>query len=119
MNLNIIADDLKKEAKIQKFRLITRSDMDGLVCAVLLKNIDLIEDILFVHPKDMQDGKIDVLDSDITANLPYHPNARIVFDHHESELMRIHDHKQTKNYIINADAPSAARVIYDFFCCFS
>ena len=36
-----------------KFRLITRSDFDGLVCAVLLKELDLIDDILFVHPKDM------------------------------------------------------------------
>ena len=52
-----------------KFRLVTRSDFDGLVCAVLLKDLDLIDDILFVHPKDMQDGKIDITANDITTNL--------------------------------------------------
>ena len=55
----------------RKFRLVTRSDFDGLVCAVLLKDLDLIDDILFVHPKDMQDGKIDITENDITTNLPY------------------------------------------------
>ena len=54
-----------------KFRLVTRSDFDGLVCAVLLNKIDLIDDIKFVHPKDMQDGKIDISNRDITTNLPY------------------------------------------------
>ena len=54
----------------QTFRLVTRSDFDGLVCAVLLKHLDLIDDILFVHPKDMQDGKIAISARDITTNLP-------------------------------------------------
>ena len=57
----------------KKFRLVTRSDFDGLVCAVLLKHLDMIDDILFVHPKDMQDGKIAITDNDITTNLPYVP----------------------------------------------
>jgi nanoRNase/pAp phosphatase (c-di-AMP/oligoRNAs hydrolase) len=54
-----------------KFRLVTRSDFDGLVCAVLFNELDLIDDIKFVHPKDMQDGKIDITSRDITTNLPY------------------------------------------------
>ena len=41
-----------------KYRLVTRSDFDGLVCAVLLNELNLIDEITFVHPKDMQDGKI-------------------------------------------------------------
>ena len=53
-----------------KFRLITRSDFDGLVSAVLLKHLGLVDDILFVHPKDMQDGKIEVTSNDISTNLP-------------------------------------------------
>ena len=53
-----------------QFRLVTRSDFDGLVCAALLKHLQLIDDILFVHPKDMQDGKIDISPRDITTNLP-------------------------------------------------
>ena len=54
-----------------KYRLITRSDMDGLVSAVLLKDLNMIGDIKFVHPKDMQDGKIKVTSNDISTNLPY------------------------------------------------
>lgn len=66
----------------RKFRLVTRSDFDGLVCAVLLKRLDLIDDILFVHPKDMQDGKVETTERDIVTNLPYVANAHLIFDHH-------------------------------------
>ena len=55
----------------EKYTLVTRSDFDGLVCAVLLKELDMIDDIKFVHPKDMQDGKITITNRDITTNLPY------------------------------------------------
>ena len=96
-----------------KCRLITRSDFDGLVCAVLLKHLDLIDDIVFVHPKDMQDGKIEVTDRDITTNLPYVAGAKMVFDHHESETLR--NAVRADNHIIHPDAPSAARVVYDYY----
>ena len=95
-----------------KFRLITRSDFDGLVCAVLLKQMDLIDDIKFVHPKDMQDGKIEVTDRDITTNLPYVPGVHLSFDHHSSETMR---NVVLTNHIIHPDAPSAARVVFDHY----
>jgi len=52
----------------KKFRLVTRSDMDGLVCAVILKQLNLIDEITFVHPKDMQDGKIEITSNDIVTN---------------------------------------------------
>ncbi len=65
----------------QKFRLVTRSDFDGLVCAVLLKQMNLIDDIKFVHPKDMQDGVIEITSRDIVTNLPYVADAHLVFDH--------------------------------------
>ena len=68
------------------FRLVTRSDFDGLVCAVLLKELDMIDDIKFVHPKDMQDGMILISDTDITTNLPYVEGVRLAFDHHFSEI---------------------------------
>ena len=96
----------------QKYRLITRSDFDGLVCAVLLKHLDMIDDIKFVHPKDMQDGKIEVTDRDITTNLPYVAGAHLAFDHHLSETVRTGKHD---NHIIHPDAPSAARVVYDYY----
>lgn len=97
----------------RKFRLVTRSDFDGLVCAVLLKDLDLIDDILFVHPKDMQDGKIDITENDITTNLPYVAGCHIAFDHHLSETVR--NSGDIDNHIINPKAPSAARVVYDYY----
>ncbi|MBB5019309.1 nanoRNase/pAp phosphatase (c-di-AMP/oligoRNAs hydrolase) [Chitinivorax tropicus] len=96
-----------------KYRLVTRSDFDGLVCAVLLNELDMIDDILFVHPKDMQDGKVDVTDRDIVTNLPYVPRAHLVFDHHHSETIR--NTGERPNHIIDAHAPSAARVVYEHF----
>ena len=96
-----------------KYRLITRSDMDGLVCAVLLKDIDIIDDITFAHPKDMQDGLIDVNKNDITTNLPYVEGVAVAFDHHASEVKRMKD--KPANHVIYPDVPSAARVVYDYF----
>jgi nanoRNase/pAp phosphatase (c-di-AMP/oligoRNAs hydrolase) len=95
------------------FRLVTRSDFDGLVCAVLLKERGLIHDILFVHPKDMQDGKIEITGNDITTNLPYVASAHLAFDHHLSETIR--NTGERKNHVITASAPSAARVVYDYY----
>lgn len=96
-----------------KYRLVTRSDFDGLVCAVLLKELDMIDEISFVHPKDMQDGKIAITNRDITTNLPYVATAHLAFDHHESETIR--NTGERKNHIISAHAPSAARVVYDHY----
>ncbi len=97
----------------QKFRLVTRSDFDGLVCAVLLNELNLIDDIKFVHPKDMQDGKVDITERDITTNLPYVAGAHLAFDHHLSETIR--NTGERKNHIIEPDAPSAARVVYNYY----
>lgn len=96
-----------------KYRLVTRSDFDGLVCAVLLKKLNLINDIKFVHPKDMQDGKIAITENDITTNLPYVENAFLIFDHHLSETIR--NTEPRLNHIIDPNAPSAARVVWDYY----
>lgn len=96
-----------------KYRLVTRSDFDGLVCAVLLKELDMIDDIKFVHPKDVQDGKIEVTSLDITTNLPYVEGVHLAFDHHISETMRIRGIKP--NHIIDPEAPSTSRVVYEYF----
>ncbi len=97
-----------------KYRLITRSDMDGLVCAVLLKELGLLGEIVFQHPKDMQDGKVAVTERDIITNLPYVPGCGLCFDHHASEAER-NDGAPTPNYILQPDAKSAARVVYDHY----
>ncbi|EKV27073.1 Exopolyphosphatase-related protein [Caenispirillum salinarum AK4] len=96
----------------EKFRLVTRSDFDGLVCAMLLKELGMIDDIKFVHPKDMQDGKVEITGRDITTNLPYVDGVHLAFDHHFSETLRV---GQKDNHIIDPDAPSAARVVYDYY----
>jgi nanoRNase/pAp phosphatase (c-di-AMP/oligoRNAs hydrolase) len=97
----------------EKYRLVTRSDFDGLVCAVLLKELGMLEEILFVHPKDMQDGKVAVTNRDITTNVPYVPGVHLAFDHHLSETVRVKE--RPANHIIDPSAMSAARVVYDHF----
>jgi nanoRNase/pAp phosphatase (c-di-AMP/oligoRNAs hydrolase) len=97
----------------ERYRLVTRSDFDGLVCAALLKELGILDDILFVHPKDMQDGKVELTDRDITTNLPYVPGVHLSFDHHDSELIRVEE--SPENHVIVAGAKSAARVVYRHF----
>ena len=98
---------------LERYRLVTRSDFDGLVCAMLLKQLGLVEDIVFVHPKDVQDAQVEIGPGDITTNLPYAPGAHLVFDHHHSETLR--NSTIAPNHVINPDAPSAARVVYDYY----
>ena len=95
------------------YRLVTRSDFDGLVCAALLMELGLLHDILFVHPKDVQDGKVELTSHDITTNLPYRPEVALSFDHHSSEQRRVTGERD--NRVMTPDAASAARVVYDYF----
>lgn len=97
----------------KKMRLLTRSDFDGLACAVLLKEINLIDGYKFVHPKDMQDGKIEVTSDDVLANVPYVAGCGLWFDHHLSEQKRILDVAQFEGSF--KEAPSCARVIWDYY----
>jgi nanoRNase/pAp phosphatase (c-di-AMP/oligoRNAs hydrolase) len=96
------------------YRLVTRSDFDGLVCGVLLKELDMIDEIAFVHPKDMQDGKVPISSRDITTNLPYVPSCHLAFDHHSSELTR-NGEGRPANYVMDPAAFSAARVVWRHF----
>jgi nanoRNase/pAp phosphatase (c-di-AMP/oligoRNAs hydrolase) len=97
-----------------KYRLLTRSDFDGLVCAILLKELGILGSIQFVHPKDVQDGKIEVTDNDILTNLPYVPGCHLCFDHHPSEEIRTKG-ASNPNHILTGDADSAARVLYNYY----
>jgi nanoRNase/pAp phosphatase (c-di-AMP/oligoRNAs hydrolase) len=97
----------------ESYRLVTRSDFDGLVCAALLKQLDILGDIKFVHPKDVQDGKVEIGPGDVTTNLPYSPGAHLAFDHHSSEMERLNG--TAANHVIDPEADSAARVVYDHF----
>lgn len=95
------------------YRLITRSDFDGLVCAVLLRSVGLIGEVAFAHPKDMQDGKVPVSERDVIANLPYVATAHLAFDHHASEVTRLG--AVPANLVLDPQQPSAARVIYEHY----
>lgn len=101
-------------AENQQYRLLTRSDFDGLVCAILLKEMGILGEIKFVHPKDMQDGTIEVTDNDILTNVPYVEGCHLCFDHHASEEIRGAG-EQRENHILIASADSAARVVYEHF----
>lgn len=99
-----------------RHRLVTRSDFDGLVCAVLLKHLDLIDEITFVHPKDVQDGAVEITGRDLLTNLPYDARAHTVFDHHHSEALRNGTPAPgAAAHVIVEHAPSAARVVFDHF----
>ena len=98
----------------ERYRLVTRSDFDGLVCAALLKHLGILDDILFVHPKDVQDGKVELGPKDVTTNLPYHPDVAISFDHHHSETLRVGEPKP--NHVIVPGAESAPGTITWFSC---
>ena len=94
-------------------RLVTRSDFDGLACGALLKSLGIIDRWTFVHPKDMQDGKVEVTKDDVLANVPYVEGCGMWFDHHASEMVRV-----GKNVLVPGEcrlAPSAARVIYEYY----
>ncbi len=93
-------------------RLVTRSDFDGLACAVLLKELGIIDDYLFAHPKDLQDGKVEVGPNDVLANVPYVPGVGLWFDHHSSERDRV---GQIDYEGKSEPAPSCARVIWNYY----
>ena len=94
-------------------RLLTRSDFDGLACAALLKNLKIIDHWKFVHPKDLQDGIVEVTENDVLANVPYVKGAKLWFDHHSSEGERLASDISFEGASRAAD--SAARVILDYY----
>ena len=94
-------------------RLLTRSDFDGLACGTMLKELGLIDKWKFVHPKDLQDGLIEITSEDILCNVPYAEGCKMWFDHHSSETERL-----DKDLSVEGEcriAPSCARVVYDYY----
>jgi len=94
-------------------RLITRSDFDGLACGALLESLGLVDEWLFVHPKDIQDGLIQATKNDIVANVPYIEGCGLWFDHHSSEEERLG--KDLKFEGVSQKAPSCAHVVYEYY----
>jgi len=98
----------------KQYRLLTRSDFDGLVSAMLLKELGILGSIKFVHPKDVQDGKVEITENDILTNLPYVRGCHLCFDHHASEEIRTNT-ASGPNHILKAGAASTARVLYSYY----
>jgi nanoRNase/pAp phosphatase (c-di-AMP/oligoRNAs hydrolase) len=96
-------------------RLVTRSDFDGLACAVLLVEAGVVDAYKFVHPKDVQDGKVPVTKDDVLTNIPYVPGCGLWFDHHSSEEERLKLKEEFKYEGDSRPAPSCARVVYDYY----
>lgn len=103
-------------------RLVTRADFDGIVCGALITLMEEIDSYLFVEPKFMQDGVVDIRPGDVIANLPYHPNCTLWFDHHITNAPAWSKHTgMTEDTAIVPGkggfriAPSAARVVYEYY----
>lgn len=94
-------------------RLVTRGDLDGLTCAVIICLHEKIDNILLIHPQDITDDRVEILDGDIIANLPYHPDCGMWFDHH------LHTATPTARPVAFkgkfGKAPSAARLVYEYY----
>ena len=94
-------------------RLITRSDFDGLACGALLKEVGIVDSWKFVHPKDLQDGLIEITEDDVLANVPFVPGCGLWFDHHSSEFER--NQLEGKYKGESRITPSCARIIYEYY----
>ena len=94
-------------------RLFTRADFDGLACAAILEELDIVDEITYIHPQDLQNNKIRVTKNDVIANAPFVEGCGLWFDHHCSEHERL---KFAGRYTGASElAPSAAHVIYNYF----
>lgn len=94
-------------------RLITRSDFDGLACGALLKEAGIIDSWKFAHPKDIQDGLVEVTENDCLANVPFVEGCGLWFDHHSSEHERLALEGKYKGE--SRLTPSCARIIYEYY----
>lgn len=94
-------------------RLVTRSDFDGLVCGMILKEVGLIDDLQFVHPKDLQDGLFKANENDILCNVPFVSGCGMWFDHHSSEAERVGWNQNVKG--LSKKAPSCAGIVYECY----
>ncbi|MBI2361060.1 MAG: exopolyphosphatase [Deltaproteobacteria bacterium] len=105
-------------------RLVTRADFDGLACGALITLMEEIDSYLFVEPKFMQDGVVEVRAGDIIANLPYRPGCTLWFDHHitnaESWQRHLGPEAGAEESIVPGKggfrlAPSAAGIVYEYY----
>lgn len=95
-------------------RLVTRSDFDGLACGTILCKKGIVDDFLFIHPKNIQAGEIEITSEDVLTNVPFDERAGMWFDHHSSEISRV-DVKDRFVGACDATALSCARLVYNYY----
>jgi len=96
-----------------KHRLVTRADIDGVACGAILRELDLIDSVLFTHPVDVIDGLVPITERDILVNMPYVAQAHRVFEHRSSNMLR--NTARLCNHVIDPQSPSAARLIWSHY----
>ncbi|MEM6453810.1 MAG: exopolyphosphatase [Acidobacteriota bacterium] len=94
-------------------RLVTRADLDGLACALLLDTYETVDEIVLVHPQEITDKTADVRAGDIVANLPYHPSCDLWFDHHLQTASNSQPPTDVRGRF--RLAPSAAQVVWEHY----
>jgi hypothetical protein len=94
-------------------RLVTRGDLDGLTCAVLITSCETIDEIQLAHPQDIKERRLFITQNDILANLPYQSGCGKWFDHH---LLTNANERPPENFEGRYGlAPSAARVVHEYY----
>lgn len=93
-------------------RIVTRGDLDGLTCSVLLSLNESVDEFLLTHPQELAEGLVEIRDTDVIANLPYQEGCGMWFDHH------LHTAAVTPGVTFEGSfgqAPSAARLVYEYY----
>ncbi len=94
-------------------RLVTRADLDGLACALIITQHEVIDEIVLVHPQEITDKTVEIRSDDVLANLPYHPNCGRWFDHH---LLTESNEQPPKDFKgLYRVAPSAAQLVWEYY----
>jgi len=94
-------------------RLVTRADLDGLTCAVIITSCEEIDEIMLAHPQDITDQRLAITEDDIMANLPYQAGCGKWFDHH---LLTESNQRPPEDFDGRYGlAPSAARMVYEYY----
>lgn len=96
-------------------RLLTKSDFDGVVCASILKELGLVDDVKFVHAKDVKDNKVSIMGADIMVNLPFDNRCVLCFDHHSSEVELAQFASESGKWVFDHTKKSCSRLLYEYY----
>ena len=105
----------KKILSLNIKRIITDTDLDGVVTGAILKRYWKDAEVIFTQPGQLRSGilddKIDI--STAICDLPYHPKCGLNIDHHQSNKPK--NNLNFGGIIMWEDSLSAARIAYNIF----